>query len=647
MTPAALKKIREHIQPFLADQSLRWSTKLENFPPAAFHQLLHGDGKSMLGILTLLEKAYCSTTAARKRKQLETFRDEVPCSACRGTRLRPEAGAVRLGDLAIHEITALPVRKSLEFFQQLEFDAESLPVAEPLIEEITRRLQFLVDVGIGYLSLDRAADTLSGGELQRVRLATGIGCGLVGVCYILDEPSIGLHPRDNARLIRSLRELQQQRNTVIVVEHDEAVMREADEIIDMGPAAGRHGGQIVVHGTVDVVARHEHSLTGRYLSGRRRIETPSKRRKVAKSRSLVLEGATINNLKDVSVRIPLGVLTCVTGVSGSGKSSLINETLAKAVARRLNGSRARPGPHRGLRGVNLLDKIVRIDQSAIGRSPRSNPATYTGVFDEIRKVFAGTRQARQKGFSAGRFSFNVKGGRCETCQGQGLRKIEMNFLPDLYVTCEDCQGARFNRQTLAVRYKGLNIAGVLDMRIEDAAEFFENFSVIARMLASLNDVGLGYLTLGQASHNALRRRSAANQVGHRVGPGRIWAIALLVGRTNDRIAPGGYPTAAASAANAGRPRKQRYCDRASLGRDQMRRPYHRSGPGRGRGGRLRGSGGHPGTGRRRPGKLDRPVSARHAVVTVVAISSILRLAPTIQIVVLSSVTQLRLHLARC
>ncbi len=365
--------------------------------------------------------------------------------------------------------------------------------------EITNRLDFLDRVGLNYLTLYRPADTLSGGELQRVRLATGIGSGLVGTCYVLDEPSIGLHPRDNQRLIDALRELQSQGNTVLVVEHDEAMMRQADELIDMGPGAGAHGGRIVSQGTPAAVEADASSITGQYLSGAKAIPVRAARRKVAKTRSIVLEGATTNNLKNVDVRFPLGVFTCVTGVSGSGKSSLVNETLARALVRRLNGAGAKPGPHTSLRGVNQIEKIVVIDQSPIGRSPRSNPATYVGIFDEVRKVFAGTKEAKQLGYKSGRFSFNIKGGRCEECQGHGVKKIEMQFLPDLFVPCPVCHGKRFNRQTLEVRYKGLSIADVLDLRIDDAAAVFENFPLIARLIKSLQDVGLGYLTLGQSA----------------------------------------------------------------------------------------------------------------------------------------------------
>ena len=352
---------------------------------------------------------------------------------------------------------------------------------------------------MGYLTLDRPASTLSGGELQRVRLAAGLGSGLVGVCYVLDEPSIGLHPRDNQRLIDTLRQLQSRGNTVVVVEHDETIMRQADWLVDLGPGAGRHGGCVVAEGPPERIAANPASLTGRYLAGLERIPLPAGRRRVAKTRAITLEGVTTNNLKSVSVLFPLSALVCVTGVSGSGKSSLLSETLARALVRRLGGIAPKPGPHTSLRGVNQIERVVEVDQTPIGRTPRSNPATYTGVFDEIRKVFANTRDAKQRGYKAGRFSFNIRGGRCEECQGQGQRRIEMNFLPDLYVNCPVCEGKRFNRQTLEIRYRGRSIADVLDMQVEEAVAFFENFPVISRLVRGLQEVGLGYMALGQAS----------------------------------------------------------------------------------------------------------------------------------------------------
>ena len=421
------------------------------------------------------------------------------CPACHGSRLRPEARACRLGGLAIHEITGLSVTSALEFFRALVFKEEQRPVALPIVAEIVRRMAFLQRVGADYLSLDRRADTLSGGERQRVRLATGIGSGLVGILYVLDEPSIGLHPRDNDRLIAALRDLEREGNTVVVVEHDEALMRSSDYLIDMGPGAGSRGGHVVAQGTPDVVAQLESSLTGAYLSGRQAIPLPAERRKPTKSRMLQLIGAAANNLQNIDVDIPLGLFVCITGVSGSGKSSLVVDTLGRALARKLNGAELRAAPHRGLRGASQLDRLVEVDQSPIGRSPRSNAATYTGVWDDIRAVFAATKLARARGYGIGRFSFNTKGGRCEECQGQGVRRIEMNFLPDLEVTCPVCHGARFNRQTLAVKYRGKSIADVLAMSVDEAAVFFENHESIRRLLATLTDVGLGYLSLGQPS----------------------------------------------------------------------------------------------------------------------------------------------------
>jgi excinuclease ABC subunit A len=426
----------------------------------------------------------------------------------------------------MQQITALSVTQAMDFFRGLRFTDDQRPVAEPIVAEILRRLAFLDRVGTEYLTLDRPADTLSGGERQRVRLATGIGSGLVGVLYLLDEPSIGLHPRDNERLIAALRDLQQQGNTVVVVEHDEALMHASDHLIDMGPGAGNRGGTVVASGTPKQVASLDASLTGRYLSGRESIPVPNRRRmqdarcgetgKKTAARnggksdspaaaglhpasSLQILGARANNLKDVDLEIPLHALVCVTGVSGSGKSSLVIDTLARALARKLHGAETRPAPYRSLRGVNQLDRLVEVDQSPIGRTPRSNPATYTGIWDDIRRIFAGTKQARQRGYGMGRFSFNTKGGRCDECEGQGVRRIAMNFLPDLEVTCPVCRGTRFNRQTLAVKYRDRSIADVLAMSADTASRFFENHDSIHRLLVTLAEVGLGYLTLGQPS----------------------------------------------------------------------------------------------------------------------------------------------------
>ncbi|NLS94536.1 MAG: excinuclease ABC subunit UvrA [Planctomycetaceae bacterium] len=498
-SPGAERKRKSVLKPFLSDAGLRWNTPFDKMEPDILERLLEGDGLDFPGILGMLEAEYQATASDAVRRKLDAFRAERLCAECQGTRLRPEARSVRVAGRTIFEITSLTIRDACDWFETLAFDDEELPIAEPVVSEIGSRLRFLDDVGLDYLTMNRPADTLSGGELQRVRLAAGLGAGLVGVCYVLDEPSIGLHPRDNRRLIEALRNLQRRGNTVLVVEHDEAIMREADWLIDLGPGAGRHGGRIVSQGDPEQVGRDPNSLTGRYLTGTARIPTPARRRRIAKTRSITIEGVTTNNLKDVTVQFPLSAFVCVTGVSGSGKSSLLNETLARALVRRLGGLTPKPGPHTSLRGANRIDKIIEIDQSPIGRTPRSNPATYCGVFDEIRKVFTNTRAAKQRGYRAGRFSFNVKGGRCEQCQGQGQQKIEMNFLPDLYVTCPVCEGKRFNRQTLEVKYRGYSIADVLDMRIDESVAFFENFPTIARLLNCLQQVGLGYLTLGQAS----------------------------------------------------------------------------------------------------------------------------------------------------
>jgi excinuclease ABC subunit A len=468
--------------------------------PAVLKKLFHGDGKDFPGLVTLLAQELATTPDPARQEQLEAFRGHVVCASCRGARLRPEALGVHLGGKNIAEACHLAVADAASFFHGLSgaFFGDDERIARPLLREIASRLSFLQKVGLDYLTLDRASDTLSGGELQRVRLATGIGSGLAGICYILDEPSIGLHPRDNERLIAALRDLLGQDNTVIVVEHDEAMMRQADWLVDIGPGAGSRGGRIVAHGTPDEVMAHRDSITGRYLSGEARIEVPAQRRPPGEQ-WLVLEGAAANNLKSITASFPLGLLIGVTGVSGSGKSSLINETLAPALMRRLGGIAPKPGPHTALVGVEHIGKVIPIDQSPLGRSPRSNAATYCGAFDEIRKVFAATKEARQLGFKASRFSFNVPGGRCEECQGQGLKRLEMNFLPDLFVACPACEGKRFNRQTLAVKYKGRSIADVLDLPIEEAVGCFENFPPIHRVLASLRDVGLGYLRLGQSS----------------------------------------------------------------------------------------------------------------------------------------------------
>ena len=498
-TTSARNKQKKLVADYLEAAKVDWEKPLDGWSEAARNGLLKGDGKKFVGLLNHLEMDYAKAKRDTVRDRLVEFRSHVSCGDCGGSRLQPEARSCRLGGQAIHQITSMSIDDAYEYFNALEFEPDQLPIAEPLVGEIVKRLSFLRQVGVNYLSLDRAADTLSGGEMQRVRLATGIGSGLVGVLYILDEPSIGLHPRDNQRLIESLRDLQRQGNTVLVVEHDEALMREADWLIDIGPGAGSRGGRIIAQGTPSEVEQDQRSLTGAYLARREQIEVPAKRRKVAKTRMLHLEGASLNNLQNVNVDIPLGTLTCVTGVSGSGKSSLVIDTLGRALARKLNGAHARAGSYQALRGSSKLDRLIHVDQSPIGRTPRSNPATYTGIFDEIRRVFTSTKHAKQLGYKLGRFSFNTKGGRCEECQGQGVQRIEMRFLPDLFVDCSICQGRQFNRQTLAVRYRDKSIADVLAMGIDEAAEFFENHATIHKMLTSLVDVGLGYLTVGQRS----------------------------------------------------------------------------------------------------------------------------------------------------
>lgn len=448
------------------------------------------------GVINNLARRYRETNSEYMREEIEEYMNANPCPACRGARLKPESLAVRLGDKSIYEVTRLPVKDALSFFQGLDLTERERTIARQILKEINERLGFLVNVGLDYLTLDRAAGTLSGGESQRIRLATQIGSSLVGVLYILDEPSIGLHQRDNQRLINTLEKLRELGNTLIVVEHDEDTMLAADHIIDVGPGAGAHGGEVVAAGTLKDIMKAPGSITGQYLSGKKRIPVPAHRRK-PNGNWLEVKGARENNLKDINVRIPLGVFNCVTGVSGSGKSTLINEILHKALAHELHGAKARPGEHEKIKGIKHLDKVIDIDQSPIGRTPRSNPATYTGVFDSIRELFAQTPESKLRGYKPGRFSFNVRGGRCEACRGDGIIKIEMHFLPDVYVPCEVCKGKRYNRETLEVRYKGKSIANVLDMIVDEAAEFFKNIPKIYRKLKTLQDVGLGYIRLGQ------------------------------------------------------------------------------------------------------------------------------------------------------
>jgi excinuclease ABC subunit A len=449
------------------------------------------------GIVNNLERRYEETDSESNRERIESYMAEQPCPDCKGARLRPESLAVTVGGLSIAEYTELSARAASAWIQSLELTETERAIARLIVREISERLAFLENVGIGYLSLARSARSLSGGEAQRIRLATQIGSSLVGVMYVLDEPSIGLHQRDNEKLIGTLDRLRDLGNTVIVVEHDEGTMRAADHLVDLGPGAGEHGGYVISAGTPAQIAKDTASLTGQYLSGVRMIEVPTTRREPRGA--LLVRGAREHNLKGIDVAIPLGVFCCVTGVSGSGKSTLVNETLHHAVANRLHQAKLRPGAHDGVDGLSQIDKIINIDQSPIGRTPRSNPATYTGVFDHIRQLFTQTQEARARGYKPGRFSFNVKGGRCEVCRGDGQIKIEMHFLPDVYVACEQCHGKRYNRETLEVRFKGKSIADVLEMSVEEAVEFFENVPKIARRLRTLHDVGLDYIRLGQAA----------------------------------------------------------------------------------------------------------------------------------------------------
>ena len=490
-------------------------TPFEDYPKEVHDVLIHGtNGKAVKvyykgqrgegvydvafeGLIRNVERRYRETSSETMKAEYEEFMNITPCSACKGQRLKPGALAVTVGDKNISELTGMSIEKLQTFLKELKLSNQQLLIGGQILKEINSRIQFLMDVGLNYLTLGRSTGTLSGGEAQRIRLATQIGSGLVGVAYILDEPSIGLHQRDNDKLLGTLKHLRDLGNSVIVVEHDEDTMREADFIVDIGPGAGEHGGEVVATGNAEEIMQNENSVTGAYLSGRIRIPVPEVRRKP--TGWLKVLGAQENNLKNIDVKFPLGVMTCVTGVSGSGKSSLVNQILYKRLARDLNRARTIPGRHKGIEGLEQLDKVINIDQSPIGRTPRSNPATYTGVFDLIRDLFAATPDAKARGYKKGRFSFNVKGGRCEACSGDGIIKIEMHFLPDVYVPCEVCKGRRYNRETLEVKYKGKNIYDVLDMTVEEAMHFFENVPSIRRKMETLYDVGLSYIRLGQPS----------------------------------------------------------------------------------------------------------------------------------------------------
>ena len=452
------------------------------------------------GILNNMARRYKETESMSVREELAKNISNRPCADCGGSRLRPEARNVYIGNVNLPQISEKSIGESLEFFQGLTLTGQKAQIAEKILKEIRERLEFLVNVGLNYLSLSRSAETLSGGEAQRIRLASQIGAGLVGVMYVLDEPSIGLHQRDNERLLNTLIHLRNLGNTVIVVEHDEDAIREADHIIDIGPGAGVHGGQVIAQGTAKEIMANSNSITGKFLSGEEKIEIPKKRTALDKSKLLKLKGATGNNLKGVNLEIPVGLFTCITGVSGSGKSTLINDTLFPLAQNALNrAEKTSFAPYKSIEGLEYFDKVIDINQSPIGRTPRSNPATYTGLFTPIRELFAGVPEARARGYNPGRFSFNVRGGRCEACQGDGVLKVEMHFLPDVYVPCDQCKGKRYNRETLEIRYKGKTIHQVLDMTVEEAREFFDAIPMIARKLQTLMDVGLSYIRLGQSS----------------------------------------------------------------------------------------------------------------------------------------------------
>jgi excinuclease ABC subunit A len=494
----------------------------DSLPAKAQQVVLYGSGKEKVpfayvnergrtvikehtfeGVVNNLQRRYRETDSMAVKEELAKFINEKQCPSCEGARLRVEARHVKVGtglqQRAIFQIAAMPLRETLHFFEHLKLKGAKKDIADRIIKEIISRLTFLNNVGLDYLSLERSADTLSGGEAQRIRLASQIGSGLTGVMYVLDEPSIGLHQRDNDRLIETLKHLRDIGNTVLVVEHDEDAIRCADHVVDMGLGAGVHGGEVIAHGSLNDILKNRQSLTAQYLNGSLGIEVPAKRAPVDKDRQLVIKGARGNNLKDVSLELPVGLLTCVTGVSGSGKSTLVNDTLYHVLARHLYGSQAEPSEYDSVTGLEHFDKVIAVDQAPIGRTPRSNPATYTGLFTPIRDLFATVPQAKERGYTAGRFSFNVKGGRCEACQGDGVLKVEMHFLPDVYVPCDVCHGKRYNRETLEVQYKGKNISNVLDMTVEDAFDFFKAVPLIARKLQTLLDVGLGYIRLGQSA----------------------------------------------------------------------------------------------------------------------------------------------------
>ena len=492
------------------------SKPIKKLPNDFLDKILYGTGKEKInfsytsatgtrnftvpfeGVIPTLQRRYNETKSQGMRDFYEMYMSDSPCHVCNGARLKKESLSVRIEDKNINELTDMPINQIKEFLNSLQLSKKDAIIADAILKELNKRLQFLIDVGLEYLTLSRSAGTLSGGEAQRIRLATQIGSGLTGVLYILDEPSIGLHQRDNYKLLTTLKKLRDLGNTLLVVEHDEDTMYAADEVIDIGPGAGVHGGKVIAQGTAEEIKQVPESITGQYLSGKKKIAVPDKRRK-SNGKSIEIIGATEHNLKNVNVKFPLGVFTCITGVSGSGKSTLVNEVLYKYIAREINKSNEKPGKCKEIRGIQNIDKIINIDQSPIGRTPRSNPATYTGVFDIIRDIFATTNEAKLRGYEKGRFSFNVSGGRCEACQGDGIIRIEMHFLPDIYVPCEVCKGHRYNRETLEVKYKGKSISDVLEMTVEEALDFFSNIPRIKQKIQTLYDVGLGYIKLGQPS----------------------------------------------------------------------------------------------------------------------------------------------------
>ena len=572
-------------------------TKWKDLPKKTQDAILYGSGDTEIrfsyddgmraydtkrvfeGVITNLERRFRETDSDWAREEIARYFTDVPCDACKGFRLKPEALCVKIDGKHIGEISDMSVKGAAAWFTELpqRLTSKQNEIAGRVLKEIRERLKFLVDVGLEYLTLARASGTLSGGESQRIRLASQIGSGLTGVLYVLDEPSIGLHQRDNARLLETLRRLRDLGNTVIVVEHDEDAIRSADEVVDIGPGAGIHGGHVIAQGQIDDLIAARNSWTGKYLSGELAVQIPERRPKNP-SRTLKIVGARGNNLKNISAEIPLGLFTCVTGVSGGGKSTLLVDTLYKALARRLNGASEAPAPYDRIEGIEHLDKIIDIDQSPIGRTPRSNPATYTGAFTPIREWFAGLPESKARGYEPGRFSFNVKGGRCEACQGDGVIKIEMHFLPDVYVTCDVCKGKRYNRETLEVLFKGKSIADVLDMTVEEALDFFKAVPRVRDVLTLLHRVGLDYIHVGQQATTLSRRRGAARQAGERAEQACDGSHALHFRRAHHRPALPRRGKAPGSAARAGRHRQHRGGHRAQSRSHQDRRLDHRPRP---------------------------------------------------------------------